>query len=57
MPVWDEKTQSDLLVALYSGVMGEITKDQQDRVVSAMKAKGYDDIHWDKIRYIPFPPV
>jgi hypothetical protein len=50
MPVWDEKTLVDLLVALYTGVQGEITKDQQVRVVAAMREKGYDDIHWDKIR-------
>jgi hypothetical protein len=61
MPVWDDKALTDLLVALYTGVQGEITREQQDRVVDAMRAKGYDDVHWDKIRYRPLlysqPPI
>jgi hypothetical protein len=47
MPTWDEKTNLDLMIALSAGV----TKDRQDLVVAAMKDKGYDDVHWDKIRY------
>ncbi|KAB5585789.1 hypothetical protein GE09DRAFT_1048832 [Coniochaeta sp. 2T2.1] len=59
MPVWDDKALLDLLVSLYTGVQGEITKEQQDRVVAAMRAKGHDDVHWDKIRLTatPSPPT
>lgn len=50
MPLWDDKKHVDLLVALYSGIQGEITKEIQDRVVAVMREKGHDDVHWDKIR-------
>jgi hypothetical protein len=50
MPAWDEEKHIHLLLAFHAGVKGEITREFQDGVVAAMKAKGHHDANWDMIR-------
>jgi hypothetical protein len=53
MPAWEEDKHIDLLLSLYAGIKHDFTKDHQDLVVAAMKAKGHDDTNWDMLRYAP----
>lgn len=45
---------SDLLVAFITAtsVLSDVSVAQKEEVVAFMQKRGYDSMHWDKIRYV-----
>lgn len=53
MSAWDEQKHVDFLLSMQDGLKSEMTKESQDRVVAAMRARGHNTVTWDGLRYAP----